>query len=134
MARRPPRGFSNWSAYNRWRVRRGIERGLTPAQACGHPGRGQARASEVEREVVILGRDGPVEVTVVGVQELTRAGKLDWDVRELLANRLDARSFDRKWAGRTVGGQVVPDARRVQVLGRAGQAGFTDFYPRRGSS
>ena len=134
MARRPPRGYSSWSGYNAFRLRHGVERGLTPAQAFGHPRAGERRASEVEREVTIVGPNGAHAVTVTGVRELSRAGTFARDVREMLAGRMPARTFDRRWSGKTVGGVAVPDADRVTVLGRAGRAGFDDFYPSRGAA
>ena len=134
MARRPPRGYSSWSGYNTFRVRHGVERGLTPAQARGHPRAGERRASEVEREVTVIGPNGAQVVTVTGVRDLSRAGAFDRDVREMLAGRMAASKFDRRWGGRTVGGVTVPDSARVLALGRAGRAGFDDFYPSRGAA
>jgi hypothetical protein len=131
VARRPPRGFENWSAYNAWRVRRGIERGLSPSQAMGRPRAGEVRASEVERRVRILGPNGPTETTVVGVAQLSRAGSVDNDAQKLLAGELDMATFDRRWAGRRIGDVIVPDAASVLRLGREGLATFEDFYPDR---
>jgi len=131
MARRPPRGFGSWSSYNAWRVRRGVERGLTPSQALGRPRAGEVRASEVVRRVRILGPDGPVETTVTGVAQLSRAGRVDNDAAELLAGRLDLATWNRRWAGKTIGDVVIPDAARVLRLGREGLATFEDFYPDR---
>jgi hypothetical protein len=134
MARRPPRRYSSWPAYYAFRVRHGVERGLTPAQARGHPRAGERRASEVEREVTVIGPNGAQVVRVTGVRDLSRAGAFDRDVRELLAGRIPARSFDRRWGGRTVGGVAVPNADRVLALGHAGRVGFDDFYPSRGAA
>jgi hypothetical protein len=131
MARRPPRGFSSWSAYNAYRVRRGVERGLSPTQALGRPRAGEARASLVERRVTILGPNGSVQTTVVGVAALSRAGSYDNDAQELLAGRVDMATWDRRWAGRTIGDVVLPDAARVIRLQREGLASFEDFYPDR---
>jgi hypothetical protein len=107
-----------------------MERGLTPTQAIGKPKAGEQPASRVRRDVTVLGMNGPVVVTVVGTKERSRAGSQDNDARELLAGRLDMRTYDRRWKGRTVGGVMVPDARRVLALGRAGRAGFDNFYPK----
>ncbi len=132
--RRPPRGYATWSAYNRFREKRGLERGLSPAQARGHPKRGEHLASQVEREVMVVGRDGAVETTVVGVRELSKAGAFDNAVGELLAGKLDPATYDRRWAGKPIGDQVLPDAGRLLALARAGLATFPDFYPNRGTT
>jgi len=129
MSRRPPRGFKSWHGYNAYRVRHGVERGLTPSQARGHPRPGERPASQVERQVVVIGPNGAQVATVIGVHELSRAGSYDQDVRQLLAGRLPAASFNRRWSGRTIGGVTVPNAGRVQALGRGGLAGISDFYP-----
>ena len=83
---------------------------------------------------MVVGRDGAVETTVVGVQELSRAGAFDNAIGELLAGKLDPAAFDRRWADKTIGGQVIPDAARVLALARAGLATFSDFYPNRGTT
>jgi hypothetical protein len=106
-----------------------MERGLTRSQAIGKPKAGEQPASRVERDVTVLGPDGPEVVTVVGTKERSRAGSLDNDVGELLAGRLDMRTYDRRWKGRSIGGVPVPDSRRVLALGRAGRVRFSDFYP-----
>ena len=134
MPLRPPRGFSSWSRYNAWRVRHGVERGLTPSQARGHPRGGERPASEVQRHVRVIGRDGATEVSIRGVAELSRAGRFDRDVGELLAGRLDPRTYNRRWVGKTVGGVQLPDASRVLGLGRTGEARLGDFYPTRVST
>jgi hypothetical protein len=131
MARRPPRGFASWSSYNAFRLRRGIERGLSPSQSMGRPRAGEVRASEVERRVRILGPDGPTETTIRGVAELSRAGSVDNDAQALLRGELDAETWDRRWAGKRIGDVVVPNATRVLRLGREGLATFEDFYPDR---
>jgi hypothetical protein len=131
MARRPPRGFASWSSYNAFRVRRGLERGLSPSQSIGKPRAGEQRASEVERRVRILGSDGPTETTITGVAELSRAGAFDNDAQKVLSGELDIETFDRRWAGKRVGDVVLPDAVRVLRLGREGLATFDDFYPDR---
>ncbi len=129
--RKPPRGYATWSAYNRYRAKRGRERGLSPAQARGHPGRDEKLASEVERDVTVVGPQGATATRIVGVQQLSVAGGADNAVQELLAGKLDPATFNRRWAGRTFGGQVVPDAARVLALARSGLVGFSDFYPDR---
>jgi hypothetical protein len=129
MARRPPRGFGSWHSYNEWRVRRGIERGLSPEQARGHPKAGERRASEVERDVRLVGPTGVQVVTVRGVRELSRAGAADDAVRRLTAGDLTPTVWNRRWANKTIGGVALPRADRVLALARAGLASFDDFYP-----
>jgi len=131
MPRRPPRGFGSWHSYNAWRVRHGVERGLSASQALGRPRVGEVRASQVERRVRILGRDGPAETTIWGVAELSRAGRFDNDTGELLAGRLDMAAYDRRWAGKTIGDVELPTSQRVLSLGRNGLVSFDDFYPDR---
>ena len=133
-ARRPPRGYSTWSAYNGYRAKRGRERGLSPAQARGHPGRGEKLASQVERDVMVVGPRGATSTRIVGVQQLSAAGAADNAVHELLTGTLDPYTFNRRWAGKTFGGQVVPDAARVLTLARSGLVGFADFYPDRSTT
>lgn len=131
MSRRPPKGHSTWSSYYRYRIERGEQRGLSRSQARGHPAKGQPLATAVEREVNILGQNGPVTVTVVGVKELSRAGRYDNDADFLLRGKLSPRQFQRRWAGKSIGGQPLPSWQEVVALGHQGLANFEDFYPRR---
>jgi hypothetical protein len=111
------------------RLRRGSARGLTPAQSRGHPGVGQPLASRVARDVTILGPEGPVDVRVVGVAELTQASRYGNDVDALQNGQLDPRVYDRRWARRVIGGVGLPDARTVMALSAVGAASFDSFYP-----
>jgi hypothetical protein len=133
MARRPPRGFASWSSYNAWRVRRGIERGLSPSQSMGRPRVGEVRASEVEQRVRVLSPEGPVWTTVTGVAEKSRAGRYDNEAQQLLRGEgeIDIPTFNRRWAGKRLGDITLPNAARVLRLGREGLATFEDFYPDR---
>jgi hypothetical protein len=130
MARRPPSGFSSWSSYYHYRLRRGADRGLTSAQARGHPRAGEPRASEIERDVVIVGRSGAQVTTVVGVQQLSLAGAADNALGDLRAGRITPEQWNRRWAGKTIGNVILPDAARMLALSRAGLADIDDFYPR----
>jgi hypothetical protein len=129
MARKPTRGFESWRSYNQWRLRRGVERGLTPSQAIGKPKAGEQPASRVERDVMIIGPNGAQVATAVGTKERSRAAKLDDDVKRLTHGDLDRLAYNRRWRGRTIAGVPVPDADRVLALARAGRVGFGDFYP-----
>jgi len=129
--RRPPRGHPTWASYYRYRIDRGAARGLTRSQSRGHPGKGQSAASQIERDVMIIGRTGPIVVTVIGVRELSRAGRYDNDVQELLSGKVTPRAFDQRWKGRSIGGNVLPSWQEIVLLGHQGLASFDDFYPRR---
>jgi hypothetical protein len=129
MARQPPRGFKSWHSYNQWRLRHGIERGLTPSQAIGKPKAGEQPASRVERDVMTMGPNGAQVARAVGTKERSTAAKLDDDVKRLTHGDLDRPAYNRRWRGRTVAGVPVPDADRVLALARAGRVGFDDFYP-----
>ena len=129
MARRPPRGFKSWHTYNQWRIRRGIERGLTPSQAIGKPQPGEQPASRVERDVMVIGPNGAQVARAVGVKERSRAAKLDDDVKRLTQGDIDRAAYNRRWRDRTIAGVAVPDADRVLALARAGRVSFDDFYP-----
>jgi hypothetical protein len=89
------------------------------------------RASEVERRVRILGPEGPTEITIVGVAELSSAGAYDNDAQKLRDGELDMATFDRRWAGKQIGDVILPSAAQVLTLARAGLATFDDFYPHR---
>jgi hypothetical protein len=130
VRRRPPKGHATWSEYYRYRIERGRQRGLSPSQARGHPVRGESLASAVEREITILGPNGPTTVTVVGVKERTRASRYDNDAELLLKGKLNPRKFQRRWEGKSIGGQRLPSWQEVLTLGRLGLASFDDFYPR----
>ena len=120
--RRPPRGFESWSAYNRWRVRKGVERGLTASQALGHPRPGEARASEV------LGRQGWKVTLFVGSGEVAtfdtdyrtaqRAGRYMALTRRLVEGRISPAEFKRRAARmRPIGGhRLVSDPRAALAL------------------
>jgi len=131
MARRPPKGFSNWSEYYRYRIERGAARGLTRSQARGHPGKGQPLASQVERRVQIVGASGPLEVTVIGTRASSRAARYDNDARRLLEGKIAPGTFNRRWAGKGIGDVLLPNADQVLALAHQGLASFDDFYPRR---
>ena len=130
MSRRPPKKFAIWSEYNRYRVERGVRRGLSPAQARGHPAKGEQLASRVDREVTILGRRGPVVVPLVGTKEQSRAGKYDNDARLLRSGKIAPGTYNRRWKGKSIGGQELPSADEVLALAHRGLASFDDFYPK----
>jgi hypothetical protein len=73
-------------------------------------------------------------VEVQGVQQSSGAAAYDSAVRRLVAGDLDDEVFNRRWAGKSIGGVKLPDARRVRALGRAGEVSFRDFYPRRAAA
>jgi hypothetical protein len=133
VKRRPPKGFATWSEYNRYRVERGVARGLSPSQALGHPARGETLASQVEKEVTVLGKSGPIAVTLVGTKARSQAGKFDNDAGLLRAGKLTPSTFDRRWKGKSIGGVALPSAKEVLALAHRGLASFDDFYPK-GSS
>jgi len=130
MSRRPPKGFGTWSEYNRYRLERGEQRGLSPAQARGHPGKGEPLASAVQKDVQILGRSGPLGVTIVGTKERSRAAKFDNQVGLLQQGKMTPRQFDRRWKGKAIAGQSLPSADEVLALSHRGLASFDDFYPK----
>jgi len=130
LRRHPPRGLETWSDYYEYRLKRGEDRGLTRSQSRGHPGKGQKLASKVERDVTLLSSRGPTETTTVGVRDLSRASRFDNDSQLLLGGKLTPKQFDRRWAGKTIAGQELPNAKQVIALGQQGLAQFDDFYPR----
>jgi hypothetical protein len=131
MSRRPPRGFANWSNYYRYRIERGEQRGLSRPQARGHPAKGEVLASQTEKEVQILGRRGPVIVTLTGTRERSRAGSFDNEVELLRTGKLSPKAFDRRWKAKSIGGEKLPSADEVLALSHRGLASFDDFYPKR---
>jgi hypothetical protein len=130
VKRRPPKGYATWSEYNRYRVERGVARGLSPARALGHPAKGERLASQVEKAVTILGKGGPVVVTLVGTKARSQAGKFDNDAGLLRAGKLSPATFDRRWKGKSIGGVNLPSANEVLALAHRGLATFDDFYPK----
>jgi hypothetical protein len=117
MARRPPRWFSTWSAYNRYRIDRGAEIGLSKGQALGHPRRGELKPGEVERTYSLITAAGPREITTRGTKEARLAGRRARDQRELAAGRLDGAEFAKRWRGKTIGGQPM-EANPERVIER----------------
>ncbi len=112
MARRPPRGFRSWSAYNSWRAERGERLGLSRSQALGHPRQGERAASEVfseERWVVTFPAGDPprlvtIETDLRTAQRANRFNRLGRMFREA---RITSEEYRRR-------------ARRLQPI-----AGFT---------
>jgi hypothetical protein len=132
MARRPPRGFRSWSAYNRYRVERGAEIGLSKSQALSHPRKGELPPSEVERSFDLITPTGKREIIARGSKESRLAGKRARDQRELSWGRLDGAEFKKRWRGKTIGGEPMeadPD-RVIERLRRDPEA--ADLRYRRG--
>jgi hypothetical protein len=128
VARRPPKGFANWSEYYRYRIARGEARGLTRSQARGHARAGEAPASKVAKRVNIVGRSGVEVVEATGTKEVTRAARFDNDVERLRSGQLTYAEFDRKWVGCSIGGAELPSGREVVALSFQGLAQFPEFY------
>ena len=128
MARRPPKGFANWSEYYRYRIARGEARGLTRSQARGHARAGEAPASKVAKRLNIVGRFGVETIETTGTKEATRAARFDNDVERLRSGRLTYAEFDRKWGGRSIAGVELPSGREVITLSFQGLAQFAEFY------
>lgn len=130
MARRPPKGFANWSEYYVYRIARGEARGLSRSQARGHPAKGEPPASKVVKDVQILGRSGPAVVAITGTREASRAGRFDNQVEQLRRGRITPKEFDRRWHEKSIGGNDLPTANEVLALSHRGLANFDDFYPK----
>jgi hypothetical protein len=128
MARRPPKGFDNWSQYYRYRIARGEARGLSRSQARGHARPGEAPASKVAKRVHVVGRSGVQVVETTGTKEATRAARFDNDVERLRRGQLTYSDFDRRWGGRSIAGVKLPSGREVIALSFQGLANFSDFY------
>lgn len=82
--------------------------------------------------VTILGVDGQVVIDASSFSEVQRASRYDNDIDTLLSGRMTPGSFDRRWAGRTIGGEELATSERVLYLARIGEAYIDDFYPERG--
>ena len=130
MKRRPPKGYATWSEYNRYRVERGVARGLSRSQALGHPAKGEQLASKVEKDVTLLGKGGPVVVTLVGTKARSQAGSFDNDARLLRDGKLSRATFDHRWKGKSIGGIALPSSGEVLALAHRGRIDFDDFYPK----
>jgi len=130
MSRRPPKRFATWSEYYRYRIEQGEKRGLSRSQARGHPAKGEKLATQVEKDVNVLGRSGPVTVSLVGTKERSRAGKFDNEVGLLRSGKITPSQYDRRWKGKSIGGQELPSAKEVLALSHRGLASFDDFYPK----
>jgi len=96
----------------RVRVDRAASQGRSRAQAAGHPRRGELLASQ--RLVTIGGPGSPLggPVVVTGRRERMLAHDLIKDVLDLQAGALSLADFDRRWGGKTLGGEPVPSAVR----------------------
>jgi hypothetical protein len=101
VARRPPRGFKSWSAYNRWRVERGEQLGLSRSQALGHPREGESSAQDVlseHRWVVTFPTDNPPRLVTIDTDLRTarRAGRLNALGRKLREARITPDDYRRR--------------------------------------
>jgi len=120
--RRPPRGFGSWSAYNRWRVQKGVERGLTRSQALGHPRQGEDRASEVlgrpKWTVTVFAGSAEVAVFDADYRTAQRAGRYMALARRLVEGRISPAEFKQRAARmKPIGGlKLVSDPRVVLAL------------------
>jgi len=129
MARRPPKGFANWSGYYQYRVTRGEAMGLSRSQARGHPKRGEVLASKITKSVNIAGPRGETQVELAGTRARSRAARYDNDVQALLKGRMKPSVFDRKWRGKVIGEVSLPSANQLIALSLQGMANFDEFYP-----
>ncbi len=101
MARRPPRGFKSWSSYNRWRVERGEQLGLSRSQALGHPREGERTAHEVlseHRWIVTFPADNPPRLVTIDTDLRTaqRAGRFNALGRALREARITSEDYRRR--------------------------------------
>jgi len=121
------------AAYLR-RVEHAEQHGYSRSQARGHPGRGQARLSEITYDFfAVPTTEGVADVTVTSSREARRVGQYLRDVRDLLEDRIDARAFGRKWRRRirTAGDhELEPDAEAVIVMVFQAGPGPSERYRR----
>jgi hypothetical protein len=101
VARRPPRGFKSWSSYNRWRVERGEQLGLSRSQALGHPREGEPTAHDVlseHRWVVTFPAAGPARLVTIDTDLRTaqRAGRFNALGRALREARITPEDYRRR--------------------------------------
>jgi hypothetical protein len=117
MARRPPRKFDSWSSYNNWRVKHGLERGLSSSQALGHPRAGEVRASQLRRQFFgVPTRDGLADLEV-SLRDATTVGDYLRATVEVNHLAVDDREFRDRWRGRGVGDVLFEhDPGRVRTM------------------
>jgi hypothetical protein len=117
MARRPPRGFNSWSSYNKWRVKHGLERGLSSSQALGHPRAGEVKASQLRRQFFgVPTRDGLADLEV-SLRDATTVGDYLHATGEVVHREVDDKEFRDIWRGRGVGDiRFEHDPDRVRTM------------------
>lgn len=116
------------------RVERAEQHGYTRSQARGHPGKGQVGLSEVTYDFfAVPTTEGVADVTVTSSREARRVGQYLRDVRDLLEDRIDAKTFGRKWRHRirTAGDhELEPNAEAVIVMVFQAGPGPSERYRR----
>lgn len=92
----------------RVRVDRAAGRGVSPRAAVGHARAGETPLSQRPRRTVQIG-DRELKIRHGG-HDANRAYQLIKDIHDLLSGDLSPESFDRKWAGKKLGGEGLPSA------------------------